>query len=375
MPAFRLLVVAILLVLLPVAVVAQWGIAPDGTKGRMHTVVQGDTLWDITETYLGTPWIWPSVWKENEIENPHLISPGEVIWITDRGMRKLTPEEIGQIRPLPDGEETGPANADDDSDDSDDSDDELRLDNADTSKDTHDPFASLDGNGADVERMIRFPGLHRFGFITPKELSGAGAVLGSHDHNYWTSQERRTIVSLGEGQVHVGDRYTIFRMRRRVRHPETAQDLGVFVQHLGTAEITEIHPESSYVKVLASYGEIEPGDRLLPFEELPTQFAVTPTELAYNGMIVAKQPYRLYAGESDLVLIDRGSFDGVTVGNELEIYRSGREVNDPVSNSKTLVPDDILGKMFVLKVGPNTSMALIRNSKMEIRVGDHFRSL
>ncbi len=371
MPAFRLLVVATVLVLLPIAVAAQWGIAPDGTKGRMHTVVKGDTLWDITEKYLGTPWIWPSVWKENEIENPHLIQPGEVIWITDRGMRKLTPEEIDQIRPLPDGE-TAPANADGSDDDSD---DELRLENADTSKDTHDPFASLDGGGADVERMIRFPGLHRFGFITPKELSGAGAVLGSHEDNYWTSQERRTIVSLGEGQVHVGDRYTIFRMRRRVRHPETAQDLGVFVQHLGTAEITEIHPESSYVKVLSAYGEIEPGDRLLPYEELPTRFAVTPTELAYNGLIVAKQPYRLYAGEGDLVLIDRGSFDGVTVGNELEIYRSGREVNDPVTNMKTLVPDDILGKMFVLKVGPNTSMALIRTSKMQIRVGDHFRSL
>ena len=74
------------------------------------------------------------------------------------------------------------------------------------------------------------------------------------------------------------------------------------------------------------------------------------------------------------MLIDRGSFDGVTVGNELEIFRAGREVLDPVTGRHVLVPDDILGRMFVLKVGPRTSMALIRNSKIEIRVGDHYRS-
>ena len=76
-----------------------------------------------------------------------------------------------------------------------------------------------------------------------------------------------------------------------------------------------------------------------------------------------------------MVLIDRGSFDGVIVGNELEIFRAGREVLDPVSGAPVLVPDDVLGKMFVLKVGPNTSLALIRFSKMEIKIGDHYRSL
>jgi hypothetical protein len=369
MSAFRLLLVAAIFFMLPGLASAQWGIAPDGTKGRMHTVVPGDTLWDITETYLGTPWIWPSVWKENEISNPHVIEPGEIIWITERGMRKLTPEEAARIALLSDEEAAGaetPASVTDAMPD---------HENADTSRDTHDPFASLDGDGADIERLIGFPGLHRFSFISPQELRGAGAVLGSHEQSYWVSQERRTIVSLGEGQVHVGDRYTIFRTRRRVRHPETGRELGFFVQNLGTAEITEIHPESSFVKVLSSYSEIEPGDRLIPYEAEQEEFPVSPTELAYKGMVVAKQPYRLWAGEGDVVLIDRGSFDGVTVGNELEVFRAGREVLDPVSGSHVLVPDDIVGKMFVLKVGPNTSLALIRFSKMEIQVGDHYRSL
>ncbi len=368
MRAFRAAAVAALvLLLLPAPASSEWGIAPDGTRGRLHVVQSGDTLWDITEHYLGTPWIWPSIWKENELDNPHLIVPGDLIWITDKGMRKLSAEEAALIVPVPDEgaaahERYEPVL------------NEPQLENADASRDTDDPFASLDGSGADIERVIHYPGLHRFGFITPKQLEGSGAVLGSHEDYFWVAQERRSIVSLGEGQVHVGDRYTIFRTRRKVRHPVSGADLGYFVQNLGTAEITEIHPESSFAKILSSYSEIEPGDRLVPFEELQEDFPVAPTELAYNGIIVAKQPYRLYAGEHDLVLLDRGSFDGVVVGNELEIFRAGREVYDPLSGSKVLVPDDILGRMFILKVGPTTSMALIRRTSMQIQVGDHFRS-
>jgi hypothetical protein len=367
MSAFRILFLITAFLAVPGLVSAQWGVAPDGTKGRLHVVEKGDTLWDITEEYLGTPWIWPSVWKENEIENPHVIQPGDLIWITQRGMRKLTPEEAARIVPA-----DGPTPAAQDSSGT--------LGTPLTSepepkKDSYDPFASLDGASADIEHVINYPGLHRYGFVTPQELDGAGAVLGSHEDNYWTSQEKRTIVSVGEGQAHVGDRYTFFRTRRRVKHPDTHQDMGYFVQILGSAEVTEVHPESSFVRVITAYSEIEPGDRLIPYEEPPDRFKVEPTDQAYNGIVLAKQPYRLYVGESDLILIDRGSFDGVAVGNELELYRAGKEVLDPVTGAEVLVPDDILGKMFVLKVGPRTSLALIRKARRDIQVGDHFRSL
>ena len=54
------------------------GYDSEGRQGRIHIVVRGDTLWDISNAYLGTPWVWPSIWNDNgEIENPHRIYPGD----------------------------------------------------------------------------------------------------------------------------------------------------------------------------------------------------------------------------------------------------------------------------------------------------------
>ena len=38
--------------------------APSGGKdgSTQHTVEKGDTLWDLSQKYLGSPWYWPKVW-------------------------------------------------------------------------------------------------------------------------------------------------------------------------------------------------------------------------------------------------------------------------------------------------------------------------
>ena len=58
--------------------------APD-----QYTVKRGDTLWDISKLFLRSPWRWPELWGMNkdQIKNPHLIYPGQVLLLVKEGGR------------------------------------------------------------------------------------------------------------------------------------------------------------------------------------------------------------------------------------------------------------------------------------------------
>jgi len=51
---------------------------PEGAM--VHTIVKGDTLWDLAAHYLGDPFLWPQIWERNPyIKDSHWIYPGDPV--------------------------------------------------------------------------------------------------------------------------------------------------------------------------------------------------------------------------------------------------------------------------------------------------------
>lgn len=56
----------------------------ESVKTIEHTVVKGDTVWDIAQTYCGDGFAWQAIATENKLENARLITPGMVLRVRCR---------------------------------------------------------------------------------------------------------------------------------------------------------------------------------------------------------------------------------------------------------------------------------------------------
>jgi len=336
----------------PAPVLGEIGYDSEGRPGRIHVVVPGDTLWDISDAYLGTPWVWPSIWTDNrDIENPHLIHPGDHIWITDSEMRVVSRSEAeSMLAARPAAPEEFPATEPSPVD--------MPMDVAVV---------------PDEQRTRRVSLRDWVGLISAEELEAAASIVRRIPSQIMLAQMDRVYIGLGEGEVQVGDQFDIIHDTEKVFDPDSNRVLGHHVVTLGWLEVREVHSETSLATIEVSMEDIGVGDRLIPRRPEALEIPIQPSPEDVAGKIVFFPRSRVLIGPLDFVYLNRGTLDGLEAGSPLEVIRGGQLVNEPVRGERVEVPERVVAKLLVVDARSETAVALVAETETDLNVGDNFR--
>lgn len=329
--------------------------APDS-----YTVQVGDTLWDISKLYLVTPWRWPELWGMNlqQIRNPHLIYPGQVLYLVKQDGRatlrlaqpgagmpdntvKLSPRVRSQV-----------------------------LDN---------------GAIASIPLHLIGPFLNDAVVFETNELAGAPRIVAT--------QEGRVLVSRGEVAYVRGDLggardFRLFREAQPLIDPLTREILGYEARYVGSANLErpaedrigadgkpDIVPASFRIRDLRMEAGV--GDRLhpVPQSDLAAYAPHAPAQ-PVEGRVVSIYGDGLNAGQNQIVALNRGRRDGLERGHVLALWRAGSPAVDRTGADKRAevirLPDERHGLLFVFRTFERVSYALIVNVQDPVRAGDRF---
>lgn len=168
-------------------------------------------------------------------------------------------------------------------------------------------------------------------------------------------------------EVAAGDLFTVYKRARKVFHPMTQEYLGFIVLRLAVVRVIETDQALATVEVLTSYGQVSPGDPVMRFVPPTTPDAgisLTSDLVDLKGMIVelqADKPMTLVS-QYDVVYVDRGSADGLKVGDLMDIHR--HSVGIPVRK---------IGQLKVLSTEEHTATARVMKANTRVFKGDRFK--
>ena len=324
--------------------------APDS-----YAVKSRDTLWAISKLFLKSPWRWPELWGMNmeQIRNPHLIYPGQVLYLDKTGGRarlrmgqQLGPDGTGKLSPRVRATGLG------------------------------------DGSLASIPFNLIEPFLTEAVIFQTNELDQSPRIVAT--------QAGRALLSRGDlayvrGDL-TGNDYRIFREPKPLRDPTTREVLGYEATYVGAAEYTrqgetrvdangksEIVPATFTVTAIKQEAGV--GDRLalVPSREF-TNYSPHAPQSPIDGQIVSIYGDGLTAGQNQIVALNRGSAQGMERGHVLALLSNGERIADRTDPSRPLIklPDERHGLLFVFRVFDRMSYALILSVKDPVQAGDRF---
>lgn len=350
-----------------------------------YVVVKGDTLWDISGKFLEKPWQWPAIWHANpQIENPHLIYPGDRISLVyidgqprlmingGKPTVRLSPE----IRRLP-----------------------------------REPIPP-------VEWAAIEPFVTNARVLPADSFSDLPYVVANESQRHMATIEDLTFVRGLDGRI--GEEFAIVRKRHTYY-----DDNGVMQRGKNQRYAEHLRPEDEYpddiwnatlswrsknppilgvefwdiavgrlvktgdpatLEIQSGRTEVKMGDFVLPIDDYVYNDQLYPHAMdpVPEGIeVIALTQARYGAGHYQVVTISAGQNQGVEPGHVFSAFRPGKTIQDEVkyptgsfADQKTLngdkvtLPDQYSAHILVFRVFDEVSYAMIMNGKRPVRERD-----
>lgn len=329
--------------MLSVAAIAD-EIALNPSHPDRYVVVKGDTLWDISGHFLRDPWRWPDIWEANQqIENPHLIYPGDILELAyvggkprlrlHRGSRDLKLSPRVRSTPIAEAIPTIPIDA--------------------------------------IKQFLTKPRV-----VGVNELEAAPYVVSFADEHIVGGAGNRIYVRSIEADNH--NSFTVFRPGGAYKDGETGEILGYEAFYLADTTLERTGDPATLLLTKTSQ-EVAIGDRLLPISEeiIEQGFLPHSSSAAIEGRIISVFGGVSQIGQYQVVVLDRGATDGVDVGLVFDVFQRGSVIRDVVSGTAgdtVQLPNEKAGTMMVFRTFDRVSFALILKATRVIHIQDIVRS-
>ena len=339
-----------LVLLVPATLAAQ--------QPQTHTVSQGNTLWSLSQQYLGDPLLWPEIYRLNTdvVEDPHWIYPGEVL--------RLAPG--AGISAVPKQDTPGPEAAPVDS--------TVRSLAELTDVDSRQeggifpmmgsqyggPRETIRAYSEENYRAIRRGEFYGSGFLTEGRKLPFGRVIARTSPMQISAALNTGAVMLsGELEVSPPDdaKYEIGDSLLIVKRTGRIGDFGEVITPTGIMVVVRHDDQRPIARAVKFFDATEPGQWALPLEKFPEQTkgrAAPITEgvearvLGWQGVSDMQQPQRY-------VFLDKGTVEGVSLGDLFEV----RGPSGGYYADGTAKIDRELARLQVVHVGEHSATAIV----------------
>ena len=350
-----------------------------------YVVVRGDTLWDISGRFLDKPWQWPAIWHANpQINNPHLIYPGDVISLVYiDGVPQLRLRRGGPVKLSPG----------------------IRV--------VDEPI-----KGVPFDRIKPF--IRDIRVLSPSEFEGLPYIVANNELRMTATVSDTTYargLNAREGEEFIVARLTSIydsfgkpaEIRRvnpprqweweRVQNVWDSNDhvfdptrpwdrkpknpIGYEMVEISRVRVTQAG-DISVLDILQDRTEVKAGDFILPVSDMGYDKVFYPNAMdrVPEGLrVLATSGQKAGVGLYQIVAINAGSRQGLETGHMFSAFRQGRDVEDRTGyrwgsfskEAEVRLPDVYDGLVMVFRTFDDISYGMVVSGKRVVESYDALR--